>query len=252
VEHITSKPDRFAEGVDDWDLAKARPNWGMDCALLTQTHVASIGSSAGGSLSLEGGIVVFHGRRLAVEMVPDSGYGLESITGCGGSVEGSRFVTGVVTEDCAIAASFGPFYLADNGVTVLCDQAALGDTGQVMGVVYTKRAKADIDADNAARTCTSGIEDFSGLFASQSSFNADIRHWDTSAATTMMSMFQQASSFNQDIGHWDTQQVTNMHYLFYQASAFDQDLSSWCVENVNDNSLMGSEDLPLFGQSCNP
>ena len=36
------------------------------------------------------------------------------------------------------------FLLAANGVTVLCTAADLGDTGEVGGVTYTKRSKAQI------------------------------------------------------------------------------------------------------------
>lgn len=56
------------------------------------------------------------------------------------------------------------FYLASNGVTIKCENAAVGDTGEVNGVTYTKRTKDQISSYNANLTCTSGITDMSELF----------------------------------------------------------------------------------------
>ena len=43
-----------------------------------------------------------------------------------------------------------PFYLAANGVTVMCPDGDVGQKGEVNGIVYTKRSKAQIDALVAA------------------------------------------------------------------------------------------------------
>ena len=87
-----------------------------------------------------------------------------------------------------------------NGVTILCPSAAVGDTGTVDGVTYTKRTRDQITDSNAATTCTSGITDMSRLFENKGAFNGDISHWDTSSVTTMLNMFDRASVFNQPIG----------------------------------------------------
>ena len=106
------------------------------------------------------------------------------------------------------------FLLAANGVTVLCTAADLGDTGEVGGVTYTKRSKAQIDAlvdagDYASLTTTC-----------------------TSSVTDMSYMFRSAHAFNQDIGSWDVSSVTSMSYMFNFATAFNQDLKGWCVSNI--------------------
>ena len=56
------------------------------------------------------------------------------------------------------------FFLAPNGVTVICSSAGVGDTGHVGGVTYTKRSKAQITTGNAATTCSSDITDMSEMF----------------------------------------------------------------------------------------
>ena len=98
------------------------------------------------------------------------------------------------------------FYLADNGVTVLCPAAAVGDTGVVDGVTYTKRDRAALDALVAAsptdevelaRSCTTGVTDMSQLFGAAggskvsdpTTFNPDLSSWDTSSVTDMEFMF---------------------------------------------------------------
>uniref|UniRef100_A0A7S3UFP6 BspA family leucine-rich repeat surface protein n=1 Tax=Picocystis salinarum TaxID=88271 RepID=A0A7S3UFP6_9CHLO len=124
------------------------------------------------------------------------------------------------------------FFLASNGVTVLCPDAAVGESGEVNGVVYTKRTKGLITDENAATTCTSGITDMSQLFRSASSFNQGIGSWDTSSVTSMLAMFAFASSFDQDIGSWDTSSVTNMGAMFIGATNFNQDIGSWNTSSV--------------------
>lgn len=130
------------------------------------------------------------------------------------------------------------FYLARNGVTVMCPLAPFGESGTINGVTYTKRNVHEITPDNAATTCTSGIVSMSSLFIDNASFNADIGHWDTSSVTNMNLLFTNASSFNQDIGAWDTSAVTSMQMMFSDASAFNQDIGAWNIGRVTDTSGM--------------
>ncbi len=136
------------------------------------------------------------------------------------------------------------FRLAANGATILCPDAALGETGTVGGTIYTKRdfthATHRITADNAATSCTSGITNFSSLTLGAGSgnkgfpnnFTADITHWDTSQATTFSRMLSGTTHFNHDISVWDTSNVTDMNSMFWQASAFNHDISTWDTSKV--------------------
>ena len=137
------------------------------------------------------------------------------------------------------------FELASNGVTVLCDNAEVGDTGEVDGTVYTKRTRDQITTGNAATTCTSGITDMSGTFGGffdDTSFNEDISTWDVSNVTDMSNMFRDARfAFNQDIGAWDVSSVTDMSNMFQFARWFNQDIGGWDVSSVTGMRDMFSE-----------
>jgi len=139
-----------------------------------------------------------------------------------------------VDEAKEVTAVFGRegFYLADNGVTVMCPLAEVWDTGTIMGVTFTKRTRAAITPNNAATTCTSGITDMAGTFYGEDTFNEDISHWDVSSVTDMNFMFRQADAFNQDISSWDVSSVTDMSNMFAFQNAFNQDIGSWDVSSV--------------------
>ena len=131
------------------------------------------------------------------------------------------------------------FYLDTNGVTVLCPGAAVGDTGVVNSVTYTKRDRVGLLAlvgaaneSDLATSCTSGVTDMSIMFSGASTFNGDIGSWDTSSVTTMASMFVNAQSFNQNIGSWDTSKVTTMQDMFANAQSFNQNIGSWDTSKV--------------------
>jgi surface protein len=147
------------------------------------------------------------------------------------------------------------FYLADNGVTVLCPAAAVGDTGVVDGVTYTKRDRAALDAlrgdasteAELSTSCTTGITDLSyfaadnGVIRVSATFNPDLSTWDTSAVTTMASLFEGAIVFNngdpgnnnaKPLNSWDTSKVTTMLNMFSVCVAFNQDVSGWDTQRV--------------------
>ena len=75
-------------------------------------------------------------------------------------------------------------------------------------------------------------------FGGKTTFNGDIRGWNTSQVTSMGTMFESASSFNQDIGGWNTAQVTDMNAMFNGAKAFNQDIGGWNTEKVTDMGVM--------------
>ena len=144
-----------------------------------------------------------------------------------------------VTSEKTVTAVFErAFYLHENGVTVMCPNAKIGDSATIFGVTYTKRTKDQVTLDNAANTCTSGITEMNDMFSSASNFNGDIGSWDVSSVTDMQWMFYSASNFNQDISSWDVSSVTDMNNMFKWASSFNQDIGSWDVSSVTNMSQM--------------
>ncbi len=132
------------------------------------------------------------------------------------------------------------FFLAENGVTVMCPDALVGETGVVNGKTYTKRTREEIIANRslASTTCTSGITDMTQLFSDAVPFNEDIASWDVSSVTNMYQMFNNAQNFNQDIGNWDVGNVISMNATFLNAIRFNQDVGKWDVRNVTNMTNM--------------
>ncbi len=69
--------------------------------------------------------------------------GTATITATSGSASATATVTVTIVQ---------AFLLAANGVTVTCTAATVGDTGEVGGVVYTKRAGEQFTESNAPTT----------------------------------------------------------------------------------------------------
>ncbi len=178
-----------------------------------------------------------HGTSVLLTAKPNSEYDLYEWTGDIESNESQVEI--VMTGDKEITATFlRLFYIADNGVTVKCPLADVGESGNVNGVEYTKRTRDMITTSNASTSCTSGITDMSVMFGRDDTFNEDISHWDVSSVTDMHGMFLHAEQFNQDIGSWDVSSVTHMGGMFALATNFNQDIGDWDVSSVTDMSGM--------------
>ena len=98
---------------------------------------------------------------------------------------------------------------------------------------------------------TSGVQDFSYMFANASSFNSTPP--DFLSQTNVSSMFRGASSFNQPLNN-ATGTITNMDYMFDGATVFNQDLSDWCVTlipsepvNFSTASSLTTPNKPVWG-----
>ncbi|MFQ3351440.1 MAG: surface protein, partial [Candidatus Marivariicella framensis] len=111
-------------------------------------------------------------------------------------------------------------YLATNGITVRCDDAAIGDTETIGDKEYTVVDEATLRSmvandEDVTCACTSYVTDMNSIFKDKTEFNQDIGSWDTSNVTSMRQMFQRAISFNQNIGSWDTSSVNDMLQMFW-------------------------------------
>jgi hypothetical protein len=68
-------------------------------------HSVSASAGSGGSIS-PASQTVTHGNSTSFSVSPNSGYSIASVSGCGGSLSGSTYTTGPITQACAVSASF--------------------------------------------------------------------------------------------------------------------------------------------------
>lgn len=147
--------------------------------------------------------------------------------------------------DYELLGKCSTFFLAENGITISCPDAAVGETGIVNGVEYEAVDRAlliqrrDEGAD-LTRLCTTPVTDMSSMFFSATTFNEDIGGWDTGNVTNMSAMFANAEAFNQTIGGWNTGNVTNMNRMFINATTFNGDIGGWDTGNVTNMRIMFS------------
>ena len=138
-----------------------------------------------------------------------------------------------------------PFYLGENGITVMCPETNVGDKGTIYGIEYESVDRELLiqrrdEGSDLTKVCVSNVTDLSQMFQF-SQFNQDIGNWDVSNVTNMSAMFggvsNRPSSFNQPIGNWDVGNVTNMSFMFGY-SPFNQPIGDWDMSNVTDMSFM--------------
>lgn len=82
------------------------------------------------------------------------------------------------------------------------------------------------------KTLPKGILSLKGAFMKASSFNGDLRLWDTSQVTDFSEMFAYALLFNRDIGWWSTNNGMIFTAMFAYAEQFNQNLSRWTMRKA--------------------
>jgi len=176
---------------------------------------------------------------------PDTTYYVRTfLTNALGEFYGNEVSFITSEEPCSV----NPVYLADNGVTIkACDDANVGDTGEINGVTYTVVDEAMLremiaDEEDVTTVITTKVTNMDELFFidfnTGSDFNQDISSWDMSNVTDMTLMFYRAYVFNQNISSWDVSNVTKMRYMFFKAEVFNQPIGNWDVSSVYDMERM--------------
>ncbi|WP_338790139.1 BspA family leucine-rich repeat surface protein [Bernardetia sp. MNP-M8] len=154
---------------------------------------------------------------------------------------GNYTITGLEnnsTYEIAISGDFPRIYMNDGSETFkLKTIEEWGD------IIWASMESSFLRCRNLTHNATdipdlSRVTDMNAMFAGCSSFNGDIRNWNTQNVTDMSAMFAGCSSFNGDIGNWNTQNVTDMSGLFSYAISFNQPIGNWNTENVIDMSSM--------------
>jgi hypothetical protein len=89
----------------------------QDCAVsasYNKTYTVTASAETGGSITpLEQ--TVIHGETATLTLAPDTGYAIDSVTGCDGSLDGSLYTIASATQDCEVSASFNQTPIANAG-----------------------------------------------------------------------------------------------------------------------------------------
>ena len=136
-----------------------------------------------------------------------------------------------ITSTCANPVQFCSTYTRDSDTPKMWEVISFGNFPSFKKLDYAFRF-ATAALQISARLPNT-VDSLIGTFYSASTFNGDIRGWDTSGVKNMNVMFFGANSFNQPINNWTVSSVTNMREMFMNARAFNQPLSSWDVKSVS-------------------
>jgi len=80
--------------------------WRFHSDATTVTHTVTPVAGAHGSITPDSPQTVDDGDTIAFTVTPDASYVIESVSGCGGSLDGEVFTTGAITADCEVDAAF--------------------------------------------------------------------------------------------------------------------------------------------------
>jgi hypothetical protein len=72
----------------------------------TNTYTVTPSAGANGSISPNTPQTVNYNQQTSFTVTPSIGYHIASVTGCGGFLSGSTYMTGLITSDCAVTATF--------------------------------------------------------------------------------------------------------------------------------------------------
>jgi uncharacterized repeat protein (TIGR01451 family) len=111
---------------------------------------------------------VIEGETTQFQVVPDAGYGIQSVTGCNGSLSGTTYTTGPIMADCTVITAFAPpvdvAVSIDDGQTF----AQYGETlhytitlnnstsSAASGLSVSNTLPLQLDASSATWTCSTG------------------------------------------------------------------------------------------------
>ncbi len=74
-----------------------------------QTYTIQTSAGTGGSIAPSGPVTVNSGSTSVFTITANSGYTISSVTGCGGTLNGTTYTTGQITGNCTVTATFNSF-----------------------------------------------------------------------------------------------------------------------------------------------
>ena len=153
-----------------------------------QVFTVTPSAGAGGSISPSAAQQVDYGGTTSFSVTPNTGYGITSVTGCGGTPSGSTntsapisYQTGPITADCSVTATFANYPVirisagtgavtnytslqaayndASNGDAIECQSGTLSDTSFTSGDNVSVTINGGYKSDYSSVT---GVTTFSG------------------------------------------------------------------------------------------
>jgi uncharacterized repeat protein (TIGR01451 family) len=153
----------FSIGVDGWYLDDVKV---QSCSGGGVTHTVTPVAGAGGSIVPSTPQIVNDGDSTTFTVTPDSGFTIDSVTGCGGSLTGTTYTTGPITADCTVNASFaavpdvaiaiddGRNYAQYGMAVTYTITISNASANAANGVSVSNAFPPELDAATATWTCT--------------------------------------------------------------------------------------------------
>jgi len=140
---------RFRLGSDE---SVSHDGWYLDdvkvqsCVVSGNTHVVTPVAGPNGSIVPSTPQNVVDGNTIAFTVTPDTGFSIDTVTGCGGNLAGNVYTTGAITADCTVNATFR----ANDDLSITIDDGR-GYAAYGMSLTYT------IVVANSGTTAASGV-----------------------------------------------------------------------------------------------
>jgi hypothetical protein len=128
------------------------------------TYTVTPNAGGNGSLSPSTAQTVTSGATTSFTVTPASGYQIYSVTGCGGTLNGTTYTTAAITDACTVSASFSP----TTAVIKISTQGTLATALSGVEITLDLPAGATI-ATNSDGSVASGAVVASGVAQNNSS-----------------------------------------------------------------------------------
>lgn len=88
----------------------------VSASFALKQYLISTSVSAGEGTATPTEQTISHGESAVITLAPASGYGIDSVTGCGGTLVGNQYTVSAVNEGCNVNVTFTPTSSSDNPI----------------------------------------------------------------------------------------------------------------------------------------
>ncbi|MEW6570083.1 MAG: LamG-like jellyroll fold domain-containing protein, partial [Nitrospirota bacterium] len=119
--HLQNLIDNTVDVTDlvtgnEYTIANVNFDHAVEATFAINTYTVTPSAGANGSISPSAAQTVSHGSTTSFTVTPNAGYQTVSVTGCGGTWAGTNpYITGSVTADCTVTATFSASIANVNG-----------------------------------------------------------------------------------------------------------------------------------------